>query len=191
MKQQVCVIHILPFRVPFTVVVKNFELSLLLIKLLVYFVLQFFLDNGLVERLRKRHVNSTSLTSGRLCRLSRSASLYLWRIQLHWIEVTMILSKYAHGQLLKEGGWGAYFQKVWENATSQHVVSLTTKLIYVSTIKEPHLPYKAGLDVTQSHPLRRTRFGQYQPSSVVLGWSGDGVILSCTCFCNNSIWCLL
>ena len=29
------------------------------------------------------------------------------------------------------------------------------------TIKEPHLPYKTDLDVTQSHPLRRTRFGQY------------------------------
>ena len=30
------------------------------------------------------------------------------------------------------------------------------------TINEPYLPYKTGLDVMQSHPLRRTRFGQYQ-----------------------------
>ena len=30
------------------------------------------------------------------------------------------------------------------------------------TINEPHLPYKTGLDVMQSHPLRRARFGQYQ-----------------------------
>ena len=37
------------------------------------------------------------------------------------------------------------------------------------TIKEPHLPYKIGLDVTQRHPLRRTRFGQYQASSAALG----------------------
>ena len=39
-----------------------------------------------------------------------------------------------------------------------------------------HLPYKTGLhvDVTQSHPLRRTRFSQYQASSAVLGWPGDG-----------------
>ena len=29
------------------------------------------------------------------------------------------------------------------------------------TINEPHLPYKTGLDVMQSHPLHRTRFGQY------------------------------
>ena len=33
---------------------------------------------------------------------------------------------------------------------------------------------KTGLDVTQSHPLRRTRFGQYQASSAALGWPGDG-----------------
>ena len=26
----------------------------------------------------------------------------------------------------------------------------------------------------QSHPLRRTRFGQYQASSAALGWPGDG-----------------
>ena len=32
-------------------------------------------------------------------------------------------------------------------------------------INEPHLPYKTGLDVMQSYPLRRTRFGQYQASS--------------------------
>ena len=42
------------------------------------------------------------------------------------------------------------------------------------TINEPHLPYKTGLDVMQSHPLRRTRFGQYQASSAALGWPGDG-----------------
>ena len=47
-------------------------------------------------------------------------------------------------------------------------------LLHVWTIKEPHLPYKTGLDVTQSHPLRRTRFGQYQASSAALGWPGDG-----------------
>ena len=29
------------------------------------------------------------------------------------------------------------------------------------TINEPHLPYKTGLDVMQSHPLRRMRFGMY------------------------------
>ena len=28
---------------------------------------------------------------------------------------------------------------------------------------------KTGLDVMQSHPLRRTRFGQYQASSAALG----------------------
>ena len=28
--------------------------------------------------------------------------------------------------------------------------------------------------LVQSHPLRRTRFGQYQASSAVLGWPGDG-----------------
>jgi len=36
-----------------------------------------------------------------------------------------------------------------------------------------HLPKRKGLDVMQSHPLRRTRFGQYQASSAVLGWPGD------------------
>ena len=38
-------------------------------------------------------------------------------------------------------------------------------------INEPHLPYKRGLDVMQSHPLRRTRFGQYQALSATLGQS--------------------
>ena len=46
--------------------------------------------------------------------------------------------------------------------------------IHVWTIKEPHLSYKTGLDVTQSHPLHRTRFSQYQASSAALGWPGDG-----------------
>ena len=32
------------------------------------------------------------------------------------------------------------------------------------TINEPHLPYKTGLNVMQSHPLHRTRFSQYQAS---------------------------
>ena len=40
------------------------------------------------------------------------------------------------------------------------------------TINEPHLPYKTGLDVMQSHPLHRTLFGQYQASSAALGWPG-------------------
>ena len=33
---------------------------------------------------------------------------------------------------------------------------------------------KANLDVTQSHPLRRTHLGQYQAPSPVLRWPGDG-----------------
>ena len=33
--------------------------------------------------------------------------------------------------------------------------------MYVWTINEPHLPYKTGLDVMQSHPLRRTRLMHY------------------------------
>ena len=44
----------------------------------------------------------------------------------------------------------------------------------VWTINEPHLPYKTGLDVMQSHPLRRTRFSQYRAPSAALGWAGDG-----------------
>ena len=48
------------------------------------------------------------------------------------------------------------------------------EMICTWTINEPHLPYKTGLDVMQSHPLRRMRFGQYQASSAALGWPGDG-----------------
>ena len=44
---------------------------------------------------------------------------------------------------------------------------------HARTINDPHLPYKTGLDITQSYPLHRTRFGQYQASSAVLGWPGD------------------
>ena len=51
---------------------------------------------------------------------------------------------------------------------------LVTCLEHARTIIESHLPYKTGLDVTQSHPLRRMRFGQYQASSAALGWLGDG-----------------
>ena len=43
-------------------------------------------------------------------------------------------------------------------------------LMWVSstwTIKEPQLPYKTGLDVTQSHSLRRMRFGQYQATWIL------------------------
>ena len=48
----------------------------------------------------------------------------------------------------------------------------------VWTINEPNLPYETGLDVTQSHPLCRTRFGQCQASSAALGWPGTAI--SCT-----------
>ena len=61
----------------------------------------------------------------------------------------------------------------WFELRLTSVVSLTI-LLHVWTINEPHLPYKTGLDVMQSHPLRRTRFGQYQASSAALGWPGDG-----------------
>ena len=37
---------------------------------------------------------------------------------------------------------------------------------------------KAGLDVMQSHPMHRTRLGQYQASSATLDWPGDGGLLS-------------
>ena len=40
---------------------------------------------------------------------------------------------------------------------SQHACPHT----HAWTINKPHLPYKTGLDVMQSHPLRRARFGQY------------------------------
>ena len=47
-------------------------------------------------------------------------------------------------------------------------------LFYTLTINGPHLPYKIGLDVMQSHPLHRTCFCQYQASSAALGWQGAG-----------------
>ena len=53
------------------------------------------------------------------------------------------------------------------------------------TIKEPHLPYKTRLDVTQSHPLRRTRFGQYQDSSAVRTLYGAGRFLVCNTMNSN------
>ena len=39
---------------------------------------------------------------------------------------------------------------------------------------------KAGLDVVQCHPLYRTCFNQYQASSAVLAWVGDGDCYLCT-----------
>ena len=39
---------------------------------------------------------------------------------------------------------------------------------------------KTGLDVTQSHPLRRMRFGQYQASSAALGKREMETTISCT-----------
>ena len=53
---------------------------------------------------------------------------------------------------------------VWDEASGHHAW----------TINKPHLPYKAGLDVMRSHPLPRMHFGQYQATSAVLGWPGDG-----------------
>ena len=35
-------------------------------------------------------------------------------------------------------------------------------IVHAWTINEPHLPYKTGLDVMQSHPLRRTHFGMHR-----------------------------
>ena len=57
----------------------------------------------------------------------------------------------------------------------QAVIYIRVKrLTILWTINEPHFPYKTGLDVMQSHPPRRTRFGQYQASSAALRWPGDG-----------------
>ena len=47
------------------------------------------------------------------------------------------------------------------------------------TINKPHLPYKTGIDVMQSHPLHRTHFGQYQASSAALGWPHISSIVTC------------
>ena len=66
-----------------------------------------------------------------------------------------------------------YFCGRYGNETT---ILLETYHVYTHlwTINEPHLPYKTGLDVMQSHPLCRTHFGQYQASSAALGWPGDG-----------------
>ena len=77
-------------------------------------------------------------------------------------------------------GW--YVKKKKRNETANNLSKYTNikkhvalvHTVYVWTINEPHLPYKTGLDVIQSHPLRRTRFGQYQATSAALGWPGDG-----------------
>ena len=59
--------------------------------------------------------------------------------------------------------------------TVVHVWWLIPELcLSIWTINEPHLPYRTGLDVMQSYPLCRTHFGQYQASSAMLGWPGDG-----------------
>ena len=55
----------------------------------------------------------------------------------------------------------------WLGNCAEHTCS-------VWTINKPHLPYKTGLDVMQSHPLCRTCFDQYQASSAAPGWLGDG-----------------
>ena len=74
--------------------------------------------------------------------------------------------------------------------SSQHTLRLDIgiRIGYTWTINEPHLPYKTGLDVMQSHPLRRTHFGQYQASSAALGWPGDGHMPTLTNhgYCNCS-----
>ena len=72
---------------------------------------------------------------------------------------------YMSGQHVVSGTWSHNTGKIWLRPCLQAVVW---------TIKEPHLPFKTGLDVTQSHPLCRMRFGQYQASSAVLRWLGDG-----------------
>ena len=41
-------------------------------------------------------------------------------------------------------------------------------------------PLETGLDVMHSHPLRRTRLGEYQASSAVLRWREMGTVFSCT-----------
>ena len=46
--------------------------------------------------------------------------------------------------------------------------------IYVNQQTTCTSPEKAGPDVMQSNPLCRMHFRQYQASSVVLGWLGDG-----------------
>ena len=55
-------------------------------------------------------------------------------------------------------------------------VSKWASCIPYMSINKPHVhfPEKAGLDVMQSNPLCRMHFRQYQSSSVVLGWLGDG-----------------
>ena len=57
------------------------------------------------------------------------------------------------------------------------------------TIKEPQLPKTQTWPrcYLTSHPVRRTRFGQYQASSAALGWLGKcGRYMTCTC--NTDGW---
>ena len=53
-----------------------------------------------------------------------------------------------------------YISCMWD--TDKMFKQVIARYLHAWTINEPHLPYKTGLDVMQSHPLRRTRFGQYQ-----------------------------
>ena len=57
----------------------------------------------------------------------------------------------------------------------------------VWTIKEPHLPYKTGLDVTQSHPLRMHNHS-YKVTYQFLLWRMHSVSLfSSSVFCSCSL----
>ena len=56
------------------------------------------------------------------------------------------------------------FQVCAECTLDWQTVSYMHAFNYESNVMN-NLPYKTGLDVMQSHPLYRTRFGQCQPSS--------------------------
>ena len=110
-----------------------------------------------------------------------------------WIHLCLLLSFFSRFTLpspprfahtvrvylgtLARAGW-SYFQmshfQMKLKTTESRVSPWRQTYMYTWTINEPHLPYKTGLDVMQSHPLCRTRFSQYQASSAVLGWPGDG-----------------
>ena len=68
------------------------------------------------------------------------------------------------------------FQDLWEikHMHKQWIPGSCTHFSCSWTINEPHLPKKIGLDIMQSHPLRKICFNQYLTSSAALGWPGDG-----------------
>ena len=127
-----------------------------------------------------RHIDNDALEDHLLVWSSFELTLHMRTV--HTTHVIYTDKKFSWTQFVCRLDRRKYFNT---NLFPQFTVCTPQNYLHAWIINEPHLPYKTGLDVMQSHPLHRMRFGQYQASSACIFACYTVVILQ---LCNKTFF---